>query len=85
MTEAYHQAECQYIGSSDYNQLKPTCCSASVKNRSYCAEHIWLVYQEGSAVRRKKDTRRSNNLFEIISELNEVYQELLAEGEVDEA
>jgi hypothetical protein len=36
-------------------------------------------------VRRKKDTRRSNNLFEIISEMNEVYQELLAEGLVDEA
>lgn len=85
MTEVYHEAQCQYIGSSDHNQLKPTCCHASIKNKSYCTEHVWLVYQEGSAVRRKKDTRRSNNLFEIISEMNEVYQELLAEGLVDEA
>jgi len=78
---------CQWIGPAEDIQrasLKPTCCNIAVPNKSYCSEHVWLVYKEGSAVRRRKDLRRSNSLFEIISELNEVYQELLAEGSVDE-
>lgn len=79
-----YSTTCQWIGVADHNVLKPTCCAPSIANKSYCAEHVWQVYQEGSAVRRKKDTRRANTLREIVSEFNEVYEELLAEGTVSE-
>ena len=77
---------CQYIGpDADYTRLQPTCCAAVLAGKSYCVQHYGLVYQLGSAVRRKKDTRRANTLREIISDFNDVYAELLNEGEIEES
>ena len=77
---------CQYIGpGADYTRLQPTCAHTSLAGKSYCAEHYALVYQVGTGVRRKKDTRRANTLREIISDLNDVYAELLDEGEIEES
>jgi hypothetical protein len=35
-------------------------------------------------VHRKKDTRQAHSLADIINDINEVYEELLLEGEITE-
>jgi hypothetical protein len=70
--------QCQWIGNGP--GLKPTCCLAPVEGRSYCAEHLPLVYKAGTAVRRKKDTRRANSVRLWESLFNEAVEELEAEG-----
>ena len=72
---------CQYIGpDADYTRLEPTCCAAVVQGRSYCAEHVHIVYQAGTAQRRKKDTRRAQAVWDLESEFNAAVQELIEEG-----
>ena len=75
---------CTYIGSTDdsvYARLQPTCCQPTVAGRSYCAEHLFLVYKEGSAKpRRKKDERTAAAVWDLESEFNAAVQELAEEG-----
>lgn len=73
--------ECQWMGA---DSVRVTCCQPAVAGRSYCADHIWRVYQEGTAVHRRKDRRRADTLSDLISDLNEVYAELIEEGAVSE-
>ena len=75
-----HSPTCQYIGSTDHNVLKPTCTHASLKGRSYCTEHIWLVYKEGSAQHRKKDGRRYQQIRQLEALFEEACLELEEEG-----
>ena len=70
---------CTYTGTGTHACGKP-----SLAGKSYCAEHVHLVYQKGSAVHRKKDTRQAHSLADIINDINEVYEELLLEGEITE-
>ena len=73
--------ECQYIGTElGYTRLQPTCCKPTVKGRSYCAEHLWLVYKEGTAVHRRKDTRVASDVRLWESLFNEAVEELESEG-----
>ena len=72
---------CQYIG--DYSRLQPTCCNTALKDRSYCEDHLWLVYQKGTAVHRRKDTRIASDVRIWESLFNEAVEELMAEGELD--
>lgn len=70
---------CQYIGeqaSTPYTH----CGCATVAGKSYCAEHVWLVYKEGSNVPRRKDTKRYQALTQLISDFNQAAEELEAEG-----
>jgi len=79
-----HNTTCQYIGSSDYNQLRPTCTHASIKDRSYCEEHIWLVYQKGTSVKpRKRATRSQLSLESIVDDFNRAVEDLTFEGVID--
>ena len=75
---------CQYIGqdaTGHSTRLEPTCCMPSVKGRSYCEEHLWTVYQKGSATaRRKKDLRVAASVWDIESEFNAAVEELVSEG-----
>ena len=72
---------CQYIGKdADYGRLQPTCCQPSVKGRAYCEEHLWRVYQKGTAVQRRKDTRVANDVRQWESLFNEAVEELEQEG-----
>jgi hypothetical protein len=85
MTNTEYSPTCTYIG-TDYNRLQPICCNTSIANKSYCEEHVWIVYQQGSSLaRRRKDIRRAHSISEIVSDLNDVYAELIADGEVEEA
>ena len=71
---------CAYIGDNDYNALHPTCCQPTVAGRSYCAEHLFLVYKEGTAVHRRKDRRTAEAVWNIQDAFNEAITELEAEG-----
>ena len=73
---------CQYIG-TDYPRLQPSCCNTALQARAYCTEHLWLVYKEGTAAHRKKDTRVANDVRLWESLFNEAVEELIAEGELD--
>ena len=67
--------ECQYLGDS------PTACgSATVPGRSYCEDHLWIVYKQGTAVVRKKDTRTAAAVWDLQSELDSIVEELIEEG-----
>lgn len=57
------------------------CTHTAVEGKSYCEEHVWLVYQKGSALsKRKKDIRIANKVLELESLINEAVQELIDEG-----
>jgi hypothetical protein len=72
---------CQYIGAdADYTRLEPTCCRPTVKGRSYCEEHLYRVYQKGTAVQRKKDIRTADSVHLWESLMNEAVEELEDEG-----
>ena len=87
MTKDTRMDTCQYIGTEQgYSRLQPTCCAPSLANKSYCAEHYYVVYQKGTAQgRRKKDQRRAHSLREIISDFNDAYSELLNSGEIEDS
>lgn len=78
MTTLYNDyTECQYLG----NNLRPCCKGKPVLGRSYCAEHIGLVYQAGTArARRRKDERVAAAVWDIESEFNAAVEELIEEG-----
>ena len=75
---------CTYIGpsveDSNYARLQPSCCAAVVADRSYCEDHLWVVYKQGSAVVRKKDQRTAESVWNIQDAFNEAITELEAEG-----
>ena len=73
---------CTYIGTAldDYARLQPTCCAPVVAERSYCEQHLWLVYKQGTAVHRKKDKRTAEAVWNIQDAFNEAITELEAEG-----
>lgn len=71
--------ECQWIG--EQKTAPFTHCGAEVvEGRSYCEHHLWQVYQQGSAVRRRKDARRAAAVWDLQSAFNEAVQELEEEG-----
>jgi len=44
-----HTIQCQWTGpDAEYSPLKPVCCKPSIESKSYCEDHVWLVYQKGS-------------------------------------
>ena len=69
-----HNTTCQYMGPDSHTIT----CNHPVKpGYSYCEEHFNLIYQEGSALRkRKKDLRVADSVFEIQSMINEIVAEL---------
>jgi len=79
-----HLIQCQWTGpDAEYSPLKPVCCNPSVPGKSYCEEHVWLVYQKGSNLRKRhKDIRVANSVWDIESEFNAAVQELIEEGEL---
>jgi hypothetical protein len=60
------------------------CNCAAIPGRSYCEEHIWQVYQKGSAAsKRKKDIRRAEAYWNLESEFHDAVAELVEEGEIE--
>lgn len=67
--------KCQWIGTHNEG-----CEHEALEGKSYCSEHYAKVYQTGTAVRRKKDRRRAEAVWDIENALNEAVQELIDEG-----
>jgi len=67
-------SKCEWIGQGE------RCSKEAVNGRSYCEDHVWLVYQQGTAVHRRKDKRRAENVFELQSLLDQAIAELESEG-----
>ena len=67
--------ECTYLGEST-----TACGCPTVPGRSYCEAHLWLVYKQGSAVTRRKDTRTANAVWDLQSEHNRIVEDLIEEG-----
>ena len=71
------KSKCQWIGNGE------GCNHTAMKDRSYCEDHIWIVYQKGTALRKRhKDIRVAENIHQWDSLINEAVQELEAEGVV---
>ena len=69
---------CQYIGAQG---TTPTCTQAALPGKSYCAEHLAVVYQVGTArARRKKDIKTAAAVWDLESEFNAAVEELIMEG-----
>ena len=67
---------CTYLG----NSTRPCGC-ATVEGRSYCAEHVAVVYKAGTArARRVKDTKVAAAVWDLESEFNAAVEELILEG-----
>lgn len=72
------QHACQYIGGTGH---APTCTHQSLVGRSYCAEHLALVYKAGTArATRKKELRTVDKVRLVESLFNEAIEQLEAEG-----
>ena len=67
-------SKCEWIGQGE------RCSKEAVKDRSYCQDHVWLVYQQGTSVRRRKDKQRADIVFELQSLLDQAIAELESEG-----
>ena len=66
---------CEWIG------LGELCSQSAVEGRSYCDHHLWLVYQKGTQLgKRRKDQRIANDVFLWQSLMDEAIQELEDEG-----
>lgn len=73
---------CTYIGpDADPQRMQSTCCAPSVEGRSYCEEHMAIVYQKGTARRKRhKELRVVDDIRLWESLFNEAVAELEAEG-----
>lgn len=71
MNKNEYEKSCQWIGEGD------GCDKPSVGSRSYCDQHVWRVYDQGTALRaRKKDQRRAEEVWQLISEIDSIAAEL---------
>jgi len=76
MTNTSAATTCTYLGSS----LIPCGCP-TVYSKSYCIEHVGLVYKIGTArARRVKDIKVAAAVWDLESEFNAAVEELIAEG-----
>jgi len=67
---------CAYLGTSTHS-----CGAATVPGRSYCAEHMALVYRAGTArARRHKEIRTVDRVKLVEQLMLEAIAELEAEG-----
>ena len=77
-TTAHHIHLCQYIGGNGHS---PTCTHTALEGRSYCLEHLAVVYKAGTKrATRHKELRTVNKVRIIESLMNEAIAELEAEG-----
>ena len=68
---------CTYLGNAQH----PCGSKDLVEGKLYCVDHYAVMYQKGSALRkRKKDTRRADALRQLVSDFNAAVEELESEG-----
>lgn len=66
---------CTWIGSGEL------CTESTVPDRSYCLNHVWLVYQQGTRLgKRNRDQQRVDRQRLLSQLLDEAVAELELEG-----
>jgi hypothetical protein len=81
MTQEFTPKTCQWIGNGH-----EACDHPLVEGRSYCEDHLWIIYQKGTAPgKRKKDKLRAENTWNMLSEMESAYRDMVVQGEVEEA
>jgi hypothetical protein len=74
----YHVTTCTYIGTGGTHS---TCTEPALPGRSYCLEHLAVVYKLGTArAKRHKEQRIVNKVRLVESLFNEAVEQLEAEG-----
>ena len=68
---------CSYVGGAAH-----ACASSRlVPGTLYCEEHYAVMYQKGTAYRKRaKDMRRADALRQLVSDFNQAVEELENEG-----
>jgi len=67
---------CTYLGNST-----TACGCTTVMGKSYCAEHIYIVYKQGTArAKRKKELTTVDKVRMVEELMHEAIAELEAEG-----
>ena len=68
---------CSYVGSAAH----PCASSRLVPGTLYCEEHYAVMYQKGTAYRKRaKDMRRADALRQLVSDFNQAVEQLENEG-----
>jgi hypothetical protein len=75
-TQSYKPLCCAWIG----EHTEPSCSLQALEGKSYCEQHQWRVYQQGTAVKRRKDRVRYSNVRQIEELMEEAINELIEEG-----
>ena len=65
---------CTYIGDGS------GCTNTAVEGRSYCTDHLWLVYKQGTAQVRKKDKKIAQAVWDLEAEFMAAVEQLMEEG-----
>jgi len=69
-------SDCTYMGNST-----TACGCPTVLGKSYCAEHIYIVYKQGTArAKRKKELTTVDKVRMVEELMHEAIAELEAEG-----
>lgn len=68
---------CTWIGEGE------GCSQPTVAGRNYCEHHLWLVYKQGTAIRRRKDQRTADTVRLWQGLMEEAIEELMEEGFLD--
>jgi hypothetical protein len=67
--------ECQYLG-PDQDPLRDWpvkyCCKPSFPGKSYCEDHVWLVYNRGSSVGNKRKIKEIEKELAEVKRLQEI-------------
>ncbi len=68
---------CTWIGNNEY------CTESTVPDRSYCEQHVWIIYQQGTRLgKRNRDQERVARQRLLSQLLDEAVQELELEGTI---
>lgn len=66
---------CTWIGEGEL------CTGSTVPDRSYCEQHVWIIYQQGTRLgKRNRDQERVSRQRLLSQLLDEAVTELEAEG-----
>jgi hypothetical protein len=69
--------ECQWIGPEQDPQHGPVhmCCKPTVLDRSYCADHIWRVYQQGTSKGNSRKLKEMERELDYILKKEAEYED----------
>lgn len=81
------QTTCTYLGPDfdprtwDYSKPVPYCGCRALAGKNYCAEHYGIVYNAGSALRKRhKDMRKKQSIEDTVQMIIDIAEELEIEG-----